>query len=49
MLTGVITLAQEVEFSDGAQPICAPEQLGIDDYAGYNASIAGWGTMGGQF
>ena len=44
MLPGVVTLEEEMEFSDGIQPICAPEQTGEDDYVNYNASVAGWGA-----
>ena len=42
---GVITLEESVEFSDEIQPVCPPSLTDDkDDYAGYNCTVAGWGT-----
>jgi len=40
----VITLAQPITFNEDIQPICPPSLTGKDDYAGYEATVAGWGT-----
>lgn len=38
-----MTLSQTVDFTENIWPICRPSQMGIDDYAGVPAPVAGWG------
>merc|ERR1711893_42083 len=39
----VLTLAEDLDFNDGVQPVCAPV-TGQDYYVGQTSSVSGWGA-----